>query len=147
MTALQYFDGYQLFVSQDKPINSIYRMCEFICADQSNQLMLEVKYFSKQTVWRLEDISHPLDNNSERRAILASIIESLVVAFNYKASLGVTRGGVVIAQSRCPTWTSEVGPLDRALILTQMNEEYFSGSDNPFSRRNIRANAGNIFSF
>ncbi|KEQ66597.1 uncharacterized protein M437DRAFT_39638 [Aureobasidium melanogenum CBS 110374] len=145
--AITLLRGIQSFVSQDNPTNSIYRMCEFICADQPNQLMLEVKYFSNQTTWRLEEVSDPLDDNSERRAIFACIVESLVVAFNYKASLGVMRKGVVMTQSRCPTWVSEVGALDRLLILTQVDEWVFAGSDDPFSRRNIRANAGNIFSF
>lgn len=109
--------------------------------------MLEVQYFSNQTTWRSEEIPDPLDNNSERRAIFASVVESLVLAFSYTASLGAKRGGVDLAQSRCSIWVSEVGSLHRLLVLTREDEGLFSGSDDPFSGRNIRANAGNIFSF
>ncbi|CAD0091644.1 unnamed protein product [Aureobasidium vineae] len=138
------------FRSHDKPIYSVYRMCEFICSDEGDQLMTETDYFLARTNWLLENIADPDEDNPERRALLAATIESLVDAFNEKHDLGVTRKGVVVPRQACPRWVEEVPPLDRFLDLVQEEEEFFESSierTDPFTLRNIRAHSAHIFNF
>ncbi|KEQ92323.1 hypothetical protein AUEXF2481DRAFT_32232 [Aureobasidium subglaciale EXF-2481] len=140
----------QAFRSHDKPINSVYRMCEFICVDAPNQLMIETEYFLYRTTWRLEEIPNPDDDHPERRALLAATIESLVDAFNEKHSFGITREGAVVAQQVCPRWVEEVPAIDRLLDLVAEHEECFDSDHqrtDPYTRRNIRAHSGTIFNF
>jgi len=138
------------FTPHDTPTKSIYRMSEFICADQPNQLMLETVHFWRHasSSWRLDAVPDPRDDNRERSAVFASVVESLVLAFNYRYSLGLRRGpGEAYEKETCPSWTARVPPLDAPLML-QKDTEFleFSHNDDPFSRRNITANAGNLFS-
>lgn len=143
------------FTQSDCPIASLYRLCEFICADESNQVMLETNYFWFRDSWSLCSIPDPCDDNTERYAILASLVESLVYAFNYRLSLGLRRSDTADAQSEiCPPWVSKVPALRDLLRLKRDNEFDFESDEfvtstaaDPFSKRNIVANAGNLFSF
>ena len=54
--------------------------------------MLEGYYFWMQSAWRLKDIPDPQDPNPLRYAILASLVESMVQAYNWKISIGARRG-------------------------------------------------------
>ena len=159
-----------LFQKADDPTKSIYRMCEFLCADESNQLMLEMQYFWKNAQWALEGVPNPGDPNAERLAIFASVVESLVSAFNWRYSLGLRRGKLSIAKEDeeeteieekrghdievtypkevCPPWTEMVLPLAYTLRLYE-HDPYSSLAPKkmtPFSKRNIEAHAGNLFS-
>ncbi|CAD0111746.1 unnamed protein product [Aureobasidium uvarum] len=138
------------FRSHDKPIHSVYRMCEFICVDEHNQLMIETDYFLARTNWLLEQIADPDEDDPERRALLAATIESLVDAFNEKHDLGVARKDVVVPRQACPKWVGEVPALDRFLDLVREEEEIFESSiarTDPFTLRNIRAHSAHIFNF
>ena len=142
------------FTGNDSPLASLYRLCEFICANEPNQIMLETKYFWSRGSWNLHAISDPCDRDTERYAILASLVESLVYAFNYRLNLGSRREATIEPQSQsCPPWASKVPALRSQLRLRPKNEFDFEGEEfeswtatNPFSRRNIVANAGNLFS-
>lgn len=141
------------FSTQDTATASVYRMCEFLCANDSNQLMLEVQYFwdhPRPDLWALEMLPDPRDDDAERYAILASLVESLVLAFNYRLKLGLrrklaTENSTSQLQENCPYWTSQVLKLQNALILYE-DDIFASISENPFRARNIVANAGNLFS-
>lgn len=139
-----------LFQTQDSPTKSIYRMCDFLCVDESNQLMLEMQYFWDRSTWTLESIPDPQENNPERYAMLASLVESLVIAFNARSALGLRRGQLstedgLTRQEICPWWCAHVPRLADHLILYE--DEFSMGpGNNPFSKRNIAANAGNLFS-
>lgn len=144
------------FKKRDSSTASMYRMCEFLCADESNQLMLEMQYFWNQaplTLWSVSMIPDPCDENVERSAILASLVESLYLAFTYRHQLGLRRPGasgcappVDSGKEDCPTWTEGVPRLCSTLVLCDMDPIFLIDQSNPFTKRNIVANAGNIFS-
>ncbi|KAK3723947.1 hypothetical protein LTR37_001431 [Vermiconidia calcicola] len=145
-----------LFNRQDTATASVYRMCEFLCADESNQLMMEMQYFwdhPRPDAWTLNGLPDPQDNDVERYAILASLVESLVLAFNQRLRLGLRRGQpsrdsashLQDILETCPLWTSKITKLKSTLVLCE-DEFFVSMSNNPFRARNIVANAGNLFS-
>ena len=150
-----------LFTRKDSPTRSLYRMYELVASDQSNQLMQEVQYFWNRSAssWRVQSISDPRDESVERYAILASLVESLVLAFNWRYSLGFRRGreadtsAKLVAEGnleKSPAWTASVVPLVHELRLYEADPYLeFLGEiprTSPFAQRNIIANAGNIFS-
>ncbi|RMZ85154.1 hypothetical protein DV738_g262, partial [Chaetothyriales sp. CBS 135597] len=141
-----------LFVWRDTPIRSLYRMCEFLCANDSDQLMLEMQYFWSHPYadsWRLQKIPDPRDTNPERYAVLASIVETLVSAFNYRLKLGLRREGLEAEdmEEACPPWVLHVPSLPQRLVLFEtdfpMPEPTTRDS---FTSRNIIANAGYLCS-
>lgn len=73
------------FTAHDTPMKSLYRLCEFLCADEPNQVMLEMNYFWSHSSepWDLQSISDPTDDNHERYALIVSLVESLVLAFSF----------------------------------------------------------------
>ena len=66
------------------------------------------------------------DDDVERNAILASLVDSLVQAFNYRYELGSQRGGpsdkapqtTADREEICPPWVSVVEPLRDPLVLS-----------------------------
>lgn len=96
-------------------------MSEFLSADYPNALMLEMQYFwdGPHNLWRLEDLPEPQDHDTQRYAILASLVESLALAFNYRKSLGLRRrlSSAANDQHECsPTWAVNAPPLDSMLV-------------------------------
>ena len=147
-----------LFQKRDSPIRCLYRMYEFLCCNESNQPMLETQYFwdHSDPSWRLISIPDPEEHDTERYAILASLVESLVLAFNWRIGLGGKRGGdsqrlsdATVAE-QCPYWARDVPPLSNTLIPCEQFLIDGMGLDlqtnDPFTKRHIVANAGNIFS-
>ncbi|KAM0724101.1 hypothetical protein Q7P37_000281 [Cladosporium fusiforme] len=149
------------FTAHDTPMKSLYRLCEFLCADEPNQVMLEMNYFWSHSSepWDLQPISDPNDDNHERYALVVSLVESLVLAFNFLQKLGSRRGESTEARiQHCPLWTVNAPSLDHLLNLQRqsgMDNDMNVGSNDLlslaptdlFSKRNITANAGNLFSF
>lgn len=149
-----------LFSSRDTPTMSLYRMYEFVSGGFENQLMLETNYFWSHSTWALAALPDPHDTNRERQAILACLVESLVNAFNMRTSLGMRRDEKKHHKSemeQCPPWTAKVPPLPHELRLYDENEydelftEFFEDfvrrkDSSPFRKRNVFANAGNIWS-
>lgn len=138
-----------IFKSLDTPTASLYRMCEFLCADESDELMLEMQYFwnNSSTSWRLEAVPDPCDHDQQRYVVFASMVESLVRAFNYRLSLGLQRGAGEQREEKCPPWTRRVPALKSRLDLRGDRDIAFPepGPD-PFSNRGVDANAGNLYS-
>lgn len=142
-----------LFYLRDTPTRSVYRMCEFICANQTNQLMLEFQYFWFHPCadrWTVDSIPDPIDElDPERIAILASLIECLTVAFKFRFSYGFQRSerpehsGYHQHLATNPAWTARVPPLPFHLVLTHALGEANPG--NPFKNRNITVNEGNLY--
>jgi hypothetical protein len=143
-----------LFRARDTPTMSLYRMYEFVCADMSDELMHETNYFWRRSEWTLASIPNPHDTHHGRQAILASLVESLVSAFNQRISLGLRRTDdhhhEVIVVETCPQWTADVPPLPQKLQLYEYDiyDEIldYQHNNSPFDKRNVVANAGNIWS-
>ena len=137
------------FQSTDSPMAALYRMSDFLCVDDSNQLMLETHYFWSRLTdpsWQVSNLSDPLDPVVERYAVLASLAESLALAFNWRIELGT--GSVSRERytwQEFPSWTRHVPRLEERLVLCEWDLPV-DGPSNPFSKRNIVANAGNLFS-
>ena len=82
-----------LFHARDTLLRSIYRLYEAICSNCPNEVMEEADYiFHQQPTWKLKDIPNPRDQDPVRQAVLASIVETLVQAFNFKIGIGLRRG-------------------------------------------------------
>ncbi|KMO99913.1 hypothetical protein CISG_05261 [Coccidioides immitis RMSCC 3703] len=90
------------------------------------------------------------DNDRIRYAILASMAEALVNAFNWRLELGLRRGnsmddsqlGENFLKEEPPPWAL-VGPLAEPLILTRSQTE--STLHEAFARRNIQASMGYLY--
>ena len=145
-----------LFIWRDTPTRSLYRMYEYLCADLSDQLMLEFNYFWSHPYpdrWTPEAIADPCDEDLERYAVLASLVESLVNAFNFRRSYGFCRSDALPGHDKegpdlmvGPSWTAKVPPLPSRLSLYEPVFPPLPNKKEPFAGRNIVANAGNLFS-
>jgi hypothetical protein len=134
----------------DSPTTSLYRMCEFLCADDQNALMLEMDYFwdGPHSLWRVEDIPDPRDHDERRHAVLASTVESLTLAFNFRHNLGLRREQSSSGDWQleiCPEWAIKAPPLQPPLVLDREEDDIFPRKSDAFTKRNIIANSGNLF--
>ncbi|KAJ3546768.1 hypothetical protein NMY22_g1917 [Coprinellus aureogranulatus] len=80
-----------LFQLRDTPLGSLYRLQDAVAADSDNDIMLEGYYFFHRADWKVKDIPDPQDPDPVRYALLASIVEHMVVSYNWKISLGIRR--------------------------------------------------------
>ncbi|KAG5297792.1 hypothetical protein I7I48_07038 [Histoplasma ohiense] len=80
-----------LWRARDTPLRSIYRIYEAITARECVVIGSEVEYFFYQTrkAWAVHRIPDPCDTDPVRYAILASIVEELACAFNWRMGLGM----------------------------------------------------------
>ncbi|KAA8894746.1 hypothetical protein FN846DRAFT_999075 [Sphaerosporella brunnea] len=143
-----------LFRARDTPLNTLYRLYQDLCAGLDYEMATETEYFFLHTGsrWRLSAIPDPKEKDPVRYAILASMVEALVDAFNWRLDHGRHRNGK--HESACarrmatnqrklryetpPEWTRWVPPLDDYLDLVQNG--YAVRQDDPaFLRRNISA--------
>jgi hypothetical protein len=147
-----------LFKKRDTPTRSLYRMYENLSANLFPRLGLEVEYFYFHTEprWALEAIPDPKDEDPVRYAILASLVEALAGAFNWRLSLGLLRDGSKVFKSeeivpyvpvKIPEWAKKVAAVGEGLVLleegmTQHSELNFS---EPFQRRNITTSMGYLY--
>lgn len=127
-----------LFQYRDTALRSIYRIYEYLCSGENYEVGYEVQYFFfHPNQWRIEDIPDPRDDNQERYAILASLIDVLVNSFNWRYDLGLRRSGNrEDPQPACevaPKWAREVKRLVDPLAF----EPGFLKEENAFIRRNI----------
>ncbi|KAF8816285.1 hypothetical protein BYT27DRAFT_7221507 [Phlegmacium glaucopus] len=141
-----------LFQLRDTPLRSLYRLHDVLCADEENYVMLEGHYFWRRG-WRIKDIPDPKDPNPLRYAILASLVESMVEAYNWKISLGLRRGvGVTSAAQdeafrkdpnkpfeEAPSWTSQVPPVEEWTSF--LSDRAITNYNTPFHKRRICADA------
>ncbi|KAJ5915762.1 hypothetical protein N7454_010903 [Penicillium verhagenii] len=78
---------------RDTPLRSIYRLYELHLADHYELMGWEIQYFFKRPHWKLQSIPDPKDPDPLRYAIVASIVEELYDAVNWRLSLGLRRNG------------------------------------------------------
>jgi hypothetical protein len=126
----------------------------------------ETEYFWYQRKWSLQSICDPQDTDPVRYAILACLAEELVVAFNWRLSLGLRRDHNHIIRETGkdsfppyipltgPTWTISVQaispedverfPLEYISAENQLVLEA-DGLNKVFARRNIVTNVGWLY--
>ena len=142
-----------LFMIRDTPTRSVYRIYDFMCSGLHEQVQYETEYFFFHPDWTLHDIADPLDENEERYAFIASIIEALAVAFDWRLSLGLQRDRSRLSFAEMdanpppvilvPSWTQSVEPLLVPLIIEETDDH----RKTPFVARNILgANNGHMYS-
>lgn len=116
-----------LYRLRDTPVRSLYRLYEDLCSGNLIMMGYESDYFFYHTEnsWQLSQVPDPRDTDPIRYAVLASLVEALVSAFNWKLEQGLRRDGthnadgsraVVHLQTR-PTWTAQAQPLPERLNL------------------------------
>jgi hypothetical protein len=86
-----------LFSLRDTPFAALYRLYEDLCANDLIMMGYECEYFffHKQRSWHLVAIPDPMDPDPIRYAILASMVDALVDAFNWRLELGLRRDGSI----------------------------------------------------
>ncbi|KAK6518585.1 hypothetical protein TWF506_005720 [Arthrobotrys conoides] len=149
------------FRNQDSPLASVYRMYEFLVADLWKEICYESDYFW-YSLSPVEGIPAPPANlDSKTYACIASMIQTLVKAYNYKIGLGIPRykpKGMTTLQcsrlpkvlERVPDWAVSYPPLSgedamgiRSMFLNKRNGEDvtdFDPENGPFiyfSKRNL----------
>ncbi|KAF8758372.1 hypothetical protein RHS01_02928 [Rhizoctonia solani] len=96
--------------------------------------------------WVIRDIPDPRDPDRVRYAMLASIVEELVAAFNYKIGLGLRRGTAIYdseaianeqtrPEESCPEWVSQVSGVDNLVNFCREGDQGMPA----FRERNIIA--------
>jgi hypothetical protein len=146
-----------LFIKYDSPTFSLYRLFDSIASDDGNAITTEMQYFwdGPHDRWKLEDIPDLPDPDEQRYAIMASIVESLVLSFNWRRGLGARRNRSCSSAEDdgpecCPGWAEKVPSLAERLNLCKEEEDIFTEfilgkNDDVFSKRNIKANGEYLF--
>lgn len=149
---------------RDTPLRSIYRIYELLLADRYALIGEETEYFFYRRDWKLRDIPDPQDPDPLRYAVIASIVEELHDAVNWRLSLGLRRTREHVYREddgdpwppftpeECPCWTQEVPPIDKELLGISVPPEALdkegnlvleaNGKGPNFARRNIITNTG-----
>ena len=149
---------------RDTPLRSIYRLYELHLADHYDLMGWETEYFFYQRNWKLQDIPDPKDPDPLRYAIVASIVEELHEAVNWRLSLGLRRNEIHVYREKdgdpwppftpeeLPGWTKNVAPIDKDLLRLSVPPESLDAEGNlvleangkspNFARRNIITNTG-----
>jgi len=113
-----------IWTIRDTPLRAIYRLYEILMTREFVLLRRECEYIWKRPgrKWSLYSIPDPCDPDPIRYAILASIVEELVKAFNWRLQHGQRRTGENITRSIevpwpkfdpeiTPSWTALVPPI------------------------------------
>ncbi|KAG8741587.1 hypothetical protein FRC10_002660 [Ceratobasidium sp. 414] len=142
-----------LFTIRDTPTRSLYRLCVSTCAQEQGEIMLESAYFWRHADWPMHDIPDPQDPDPVRYALLASLVEEIVDAFNFKIELGLRRGVELhetdyraLAQEEnkplesCPAWALRVPALEQQVNFGREGD----GSMPAFRKRNIIADVNQL---
>ncbi|KAJ5106150.1 hypothetical protein N7456_002825 [Penicillium angulare] len=156
-----------LWCMRDTPLRSIYRLYDLHLADHYPLMGWETEYFFNQPGWKLQDIPDPKDPDPLRYAIVASIVEELHDAVNWRLSLGLRRNEEHIYREEdgdpwppftpeeLPSWTRKVAPIDKDLLRLSVPPESLDTDGNlvletggkalNFARRNIITNTGWLY--
>ncbi|EXJ82595.1 hypothetical protein A1O3_06408 [Capronia epimyces CBS 606.96] len=143
-----------LFRLRDTSLCALYRLYEDLCSNDLIMMGYECEYFffHKEPSWRLSPIPDPKDSDPVRYAVLASLVEALVDAFNWRLKLGLRRDKSIdeseqrdinFQPEEPPAWTAAVQPLKETLDLNK-----FADRGNPhksFLKRNIHAPMGYLY--
>lgn len=106
----------------------------------------ETEYFFDQSgsSWQLHRIPDPCDPEPIRYAIIASVVESLEEAFNFRLSIGMRRNGNHIPPTnyngvenpyapykpvKLPAWTRHVPPVNKQYLRDVMPERMLDSQD------------------
>ncbi|RDW76831.1 uncharacterized protein DSM5745_06823 [Aspergillus mulundensis] len=149
---------------RDTQLRCIYRLYELHLANRYDMIGFETEYFFYRPEWKVRDIPDPADPDPIRYALLASIVEELHEAVNWRLSLGLRRNRKHVYREEdsdpfppftpevLPGWTRHVPPIDRGLLRKSMPAEMLDaegnlvleegGKDENFARRNIVTNTG-----
>ena len=113
-----------IWTLRDTPLRAIYRLYEIYMTREFVLLRLECEYMWHQPSrkWSLRSIPDPRDPDPIRYAMLASIVEELVKAFNWRLQHGQRRNGKNVRRSmenpwpkyeaeERPSWTASVPPI------------------------------------
>lgn len=114
--------------------------------------------------WSLARVPDPQDDDPVRYAILASLVEALVDAFNWRLELGIRRDnttdrseqqrGSNFIREEAPSWMSRVGAVEKPLDFIATAAEGTNTNTNGaadlteephFLKRNIRAPNGYLY--
>ncbi|EFQ98611.1 hypothetical protein MGYG_01635 [Nannizzia gypsea CBS 118893] len=102
-----------IWCMRDTPIRSLYRLYESMASGEYAPMGRETEYFWYRG-WELHAIEDPRDPDPVRYAIVASLVEELVTAFNWRLSLGMRRNHQhIIRESNSdpyPPYTPVAGP-------------------------------------
>lgn len=127
----------------DMPLDSLYRLYQFITIDDTIELRNEIEYFFNREDWPVKDIPDPQDSHEQRYAILAVLPRLLVRAFNRLIEKGLPRDAPPIivdfdelAQrprilEEPPSWAESVPSLSEPLKLPNAAGAYIEGPDDP----------------
>lgn len=109
---------------RDTPLRSVYRLYEIYMTQEFVFLRIECEYMWYHTgqKWSLSSIPDPCDPNPVRYAMLASIVEELVKAFNWRLKHGARRNRKTVYRTMenpwpeydpevAPSWTAAVPPI------------------------------------
>ncbi|PLB54913.1 hypothetical protein P170DRAFT_470348 [Aspergillus steynii IBT 23096] len=152
---------------RDTPLRSIYRLYELHLADRYVLMGWETEYFFFRRDWKLKDIPDPNDPDPLRYAIIASIVEELHEAVNWRLSLGLRRNKEHVYREEdgdpwppftpeeLPLWTEKVPPIDKDLLSVSVPPESLDSEGNlvleengkapNFAKRNIITNTGWLY--
>ena len=144
-----------LFQMRDTPLCSVYRIYEYMCAGYHSQVQYETEYFffhPGPAQWSLDRIPDPKDDDVQRYAFVACVVEALVAAFNWRLSLGLQRDRSRLSlaelaanpppQNFAPAWAIAVPSLPEPLNLEHTPDR----RKTPFTARNIfGANNGHMY--
>lgn len=153
--------------ARDTPLRSIYRIYEFYLADQHDLIGYETEYFFYRETWELRQIPDPKDGDPIRYAMIASLVEELYDAVNWRLGLGLRRNREHIPRKdgadplppftpqELPNWTKQVRPIDKDLLRSSVPPEALDaqgnllldedGTNPNFASRNIIANTGWLY--
>ncbi|KAJ5923693.1 hypothetical protein N7454_008938 [Penicillium verhagenii] len=152
---------------RDTPLRSAYRLYELHLADRYASMGWETEYFFYQAGWDIKDIPDPKDPDPLRYAMIASIVEELHEAMNWRLSLGLRRNKEHVyretndaswppfSPQELPKWTAKVPPMDKDLLRQSVPPESLDAEGNlvlekggkgpNFLKRNIITNTGWLY--
>ncbi|KAM5461785.1 hypothetical protein MferCBS49748_007069 [Microsporum ferrugineum] len=144
-----------IFRVRDTPLRSLYRLVEDVCASDFIMMGYECTYFffHCESRWSLACIPDPEDKDPVRYALLASMVEALVDAFNWRLELGIRRDKSLdrseqrstnFTREEAPSWTSKVGPIEKPLTFREPGSSYITPEQH-FLKRNVRMSNGYLY--
>ncbi|EPE06568.1 dna-binding protein [Ophiostoma piceae UAMH 11346] len=148
-----------LWCWRDTAQRSFYRLYEAVCATNGHMTTYETEYFWHRAspAWATETLADPRienpDIDAEQYAVMAAVVETLVLSFIWRLELGLRRDRTMVdpckeadlpaaVRERCPAWAVSVPGLDEELLLHPENDLHF---DSPFHRRNIITSTGHFY--
>lgn len=153
--AIRDFYDMPIFRARDTPLRSLYRLIEYVQANDFIMMGYECTYFffRREPRWLLSRIPDPEDEDPVRYAFLASMAEALVDAFNWRLELGMRRNNTLdlteqrstnFTPEKVPSWTSKAGPLEKPLTFRE-SESSHTTPEQHFLERNITMPNGYLY--